>query len=928
MVQARTDSPRCPESQPHTTKEDLRQPASLSFLEQLNPQQREAVETTDGPVLILAGAGSGKTRVITYRIAYLIEHMGVMPESILAVTFTNKAAAEMVERVEKIVGGLSIAKPVISTFHSFCVRVLRRDIEALRIPSTVPGQPPIGHTKNFVIYDESDQQSIVKSIMKRLGLDDKQLTPRTVLGRISWAKNHMLDPQEIYLQSADPKVERVAHIYEEYRKELRRANALDFDDLLLEALRLLKSVTAVREYYNRRFQYVLVDEYQDTNRPQYELMRLLAGTQHNICAVGDEDQSIYSWRGADIRNILEFEKDFPEAKIIRLEQNYRSTQCILEAASAVVANNIKRKGKNLWTSRQGGAKVGYYEAPDGENEALFVADRISKYLREAHQNGTETPRAAVLYRTNSQSRLFEEAMRRYQLKYHVVGGFSFYERSEIKDMISYLKVVQNPDDSVSLLRVINTPARGIGKTTIETIERLALETGLSLWGALGQTIERQLLPPRALQALRIFRDLIEDARAMREGTYVERLAQTAADQSVEGQLTSAVQRGGASPAIEISASADAVDTTQFDPMAFDFGDPEPEDSAISFSPDDTAEATSPGESADTAEAVPGFRAPGEAAHTAELLKFLIDRTRYIALLEEEDTPEAYSRIENLRELVNAAMDSKDRGETLDEFLDHAALVSDADGYDQNARITLMTLHAAKGLEFPLVFLAGMEEGLFPHSRTLTEADDMEEERRLCYVGMTRAMDTLVLSRAIYRRRYGTDLPEASVPSRFLEEVPAQLIEDVGSKRRPANSYASNSYAARGYSRPGSSGIRHDDHTSTHYSYEDEDQSASWGAKARAAKAKPAAPCPSYNSIDNIADFFASRGKKFNLPKTPVEEPKGKRGFRPGQRVRHPKYGEGTVYQREGDGEDAKITVQFPRFGLKKLVEKYAQLEKA
>jgi len=394
-----------------------------SFLNQLNSQQREAVETSDGPVLILAGAGSGKTRVITYRIAYLIEHMGVMPESILAVTFTNKAAAEMVERVEKIVGGMSIAKPVISTFHSFCVRVLRRDVEALRIPSTVPGQPPIGHTKNFVIYDESDQQSVVKSIMKRLGLDDKQLTPRNVLGRISWAKNHMLDPQEVYLQSADPKVERVAHIYEEYRKELRRANALDFDDLLLEALRLLKSVAAVREYYNRRFQYVLVDEYQDTNRPQYELMRLLAGTRHNICAVGDEDQSIYSWRGADIRNILEFEKDFPEAKIIRLEQNYRSTQCILEAASAVVANNVKRKGKNLWTSRQGGAKVGYYEAPDGENEALFVADRISRYLREAHQHGTEQPRAAVLYRTNSQSRLFEEAMRRYQLKYHVVGGF-------------------------------------------------------------------------------------------------------------------------------------------------------------------------------------------------------------------------------------------------------------------------------------------------------------------------------------------------------------------------------------------------------------------------------------------------------------------------------------------------------------------------
>ena len=900
-----------------------------SFLDQLNPQQREAVETSEGPVLILAGAGSGKTRVITYRIAYLIEHMGVMPESILAVTFTNKAAAEMVERVERIVGGMSIAKPVISTFHSFCVRVLRRDIEALRIPSTVPGQPPIGHTKNFVIYDESDQQSIVKSIMKRLGLDDKQLTPRMVLGRISWAKNHMLDPQEVYLESADPKVERIAHIYEEYRKELRRANALDFDDLLLEALRLLKSAPAVREYYNRRFQYVLVDEYQDTNRPQYELMRLLAGTGHNICAVGDEDQSIYSWRGADIRNILEFEKDFPEAKIIRLEQNYRSTQCILEAASAVVANNIKRKGKNLWTARQGGAKVGYYEAPDGENEALFVADRISKYLREAHQHGTEKPRAAVLYRTNSQSRLFEEAMRRYQLKYHVVGGFSFYERSEIKDMISYLKVIHNPDDSVSLLRVINTPARGIGKTTIETIERIALETGLSLWGAVGETLKRQLLPQRALQALKNFYDLIEDARAMQAGTYVERLEQTSTEPATPtwGQPPSAAQRERAAQPAEIAASAEADDeTTEFDPMAFDFGDPDPEeDSDTSFNPEAVAEEVTPVEAIEAGnEAIPGFRAPGEAAHTAELLKFLIDRTRYIALLEEEDTPEAYSRIENLRELVNAAMDSKDRGETLDEFLDHAALVSDADAYDQSAQITLMTLHAAKGLEFPLVFLAGLEEGLFPHSRTLTEADDMEEERRLCYVGMTRAMDTLVLSRAVYRRRYGTDLPEASVPSRFLEEVPGQLLEELGAKRRAANAYT----ATGSYGRGASSNAHHDDHSSTHYSYEDEDQSATWDAKARAVKAKPSSPTPSYNSIDNIADFFASRGKKFNLPKPPIEEPKGKRGFRPGQRVRHPKYGEGTVYQREGDGEDAKITVQFPRFGLKKLVEKYAQLERA
>ena len=897
----------------------------MSFLDELNPQQREAVETTDGPVLILAGAGSGKTRVITFRIAYLIERMGVMPESILAVTFTNKAASEMVERVEKLVGGLSVAKPLISTFHSFCVRVLRRDIEALRIPSTVPGQPPIGLTKNFVIYDESDQQQVVKGVMRRLGLDDKQLTPRNVLSRISWAKNHMLDPQEIYLQSGDPKTERIAHIFEEYRKELRKANAMDFDDLLLEAMRLLKSVATVREYYNRRFQYLLVDEYQDTNRPQYELMRLLAGGGHNVCAVGDEDQSIYSWRGADIRNILEFERDFPEAKIVRLEENYRSTQNILGAASAVVANNVRRKGKNLWTARQGGAKIGYYEAPDGENEALFAADTINRYVRQAGENG-ETARAAVLYRTNSQSRLFEEAMRRYQLKYHVVGGFSFYERAEIKDMISYLKVIQNPDDSVSLLRVINTPVRGIGKTTIEMLERLALETGLSMWGAVGEAITRQLLPARALAALKSFWALIEDGRAMLAGTFRERVEETVSAKS-GGDAGADVAELRSAGIGEAPVHTQPGDDTDFDPGNFSF------DFAAS---DSTGEDARPSTDEVGDEAVEAFRTPGAAANTAEILKFLIDRTGYIKQLEEEDTPESYSRIENLRELVNAAMDSRDRGETLDEFLDHAALVSDADQYDEHAQITLMTLHAAKGLEFPLVVLAGMEEGLFPHSRTMLEPDSIEEERRLCYVGMTRAMDTLILSRAVYRRRYGTDMPEASVASRFLEEVPPQLVEELGGSRakarasrprphgdrvgrgalaRPAGPFDS----AQGRLRPAAA-------ENTHYSYEDEDQSAAWNP-ARV-KPKTATPLGNYNSIDNIAEFFASRGKKFNVPKMPSEEPKGRRGFRPGQKVKHPKYGEGTVYRREGDGEDAKITVQFPRFGLKKLVERYAQLEKA
>ena len=914
----------------------------LSFLSQLNPQQREAVETVDGPVLILAGAGSGKTRVITYRIAYLIEHAGAMPESILAVTFTNKAAAEMTERVEKIVGGSTIAKPVISTFHSFCVRMLRRDIEALQIPSVVPGQKPIGHTKSFVIYDETDQQQVTKSIMKRLGIDDKELTPRAVLSHISWAKNHMLDPQEVYLNSADPKTERIAHIYQEYRKELRKANALDFDDLLLEAVRLLKSAAHVREYYNRKFQYILVDEYQDTNRPQYELMRMLAGDRHNVCAVGDEDQSIYSWRGADIRNILEFEKDFPEAKIVRLEQNYRSTQNILQAASAVVANNVRRKGKNLWTSRQGGTKVGFYEAPDGENEALFAADSIAKYVREATERG-EDPKAAVLYRTNSQSRLFEEAMRRYQLKYHVVGGFSFYERAEIKDLISYVKLIHNPDDSVSLMRVINTPPRGIGKTTMEVVERLALETGLSLWGAIGEAVQRNLLPARALQALKSFRDLIEDARAMAAGTYAERLQESAVEDGRLSLQNHDLEARASSPVQRSEAPQEEYET-EFDPAAFDFGghhEIRAESSAqngemeiageeTTFDPADLAGAAS--DASETGEGdqnapIEGFRAPGDAANTAEILKFLIDRTGYIKILEEEDSPEAYSRVENIRELVNAAMDSKDRGETLDQFLDHAALVSDADAYDERAQITLMTLHAAKGLEFPLVFLCGLEEGLFPHSRTFLNPDDIEEERRLCYVGMTRAMDQLIITRAVYRRRYGTDMPEASVPSRFLEEIPSGLMEELGTTRsRVGRTFVSDKGPYEGAHRAnygsGSYGGGRTGTSDPHYAYEDEDQSAAWkDPQPQATKS------PRYNSIDNIAEFFASRGKKFSLPKVQVEEPKGKRGFRPGQKVRHPKYGEGTVYQREGDGEEAKITVQFPRFGLKKLVEKYAQLER-
>jgi DNA helicase-2/ATP-dependent DNA helicase PcrA len=901
------------------------------LLDKLNPQQRAGVENVDGPVLILAGAGSGKTRVITHRIAYLIQERGVAPDSILAVTFTNKAAKEMAERVDALIGHSTLAKPLLATFHSFCVRMLRRDIETLRIGDQ-------GLTKSFNIYDENEQQAVVKQIMRRMNLDTKQLTPRTVLSKISWAKNHMIDPQEFYLQSADDNSERIAHIFEAYRKDLRTNNALDFDDLLLEAVRLLKSSAEVRERYNRRYQYLLIDEYQDTNRPQYELMKLLAGPAQNVCVVGDEDQSIYSWRGADIRNILEFEKDFPTAQTIRLEQNYRSTQVILEAAGAVVARNAQRKGKQLWTAREGGSLIGYYEAPDGENEALFIADSISKYLRKAGESDDQ-PRAAVLYRTNSQSRLVEEAMRRYGISYTMVGGFSFYERAEIKDLLSYLKLVKNPNDSIALQRCINTPPRGIGKTTLETIERIALETGSSSWNAISHARREKLLSARALHALADFQQLIEDARAMLEPNFADKLSE---DIAPEAEL----EADTSFPAEESSEAPNTNFDTSFD-TSFDFGEatqttlaltPADEDAAdfnpTSFNPfaseapaKPTASKTTP--AATTGEPDPdphaeAFRKPGDPATLPELIKFLIDRSGYIRALEDEGTPESFSRIENLKELANAAQDAQERGETLDEFLDHAALVSDADQYNADARVTLMTLHAAKGLEFPMVVLAGLEEGLFPHSRTLSDPNQMEEERRLCYVGLTRAMDSLILTRARYRRRYGNDSPEMSTPSRFLEEIPFALIDDLGGTL--ANSIAGNSTYSSG-------GSRYDD-SPRHYSYEDEDQSAAYpAANPYPSRNRAKAPPSGSGSLDNIAQFFGGRGKphpaahKPARPKLDVPEPTGATTLRNGTRVRHPKYGEGVVFRREGDGENAKVTVQFAKFGVKKLVEKFAQLER-
>ena len=752
-------------------------------------------------MLLLAGAGSGKTRVITHRIAHLTEAHHVPGPCILAVTFTNKAADEMRQRVYELLGGISSREgPLVSTFHSFCVRLLRRDGARL-------ADIRAGFTPKFTIYDEDDQLAVIKSVFKALGLDEKFMQYRAVGSWISHKKSSKSTPEEIYAASTDQKTSQLASIYERYEARLRQANALDFDDLLLEAVRLLAHDADLRRQYNRRFEFVMIDEYQDTNRSQYELMRLLTEQRKNVAVVGDEDQSIYSWRGADIRNILDFERDFPNAAVIRLEQNYRSTKNILDAASAVVSNNTERKGKWLWTEAGTGARIGRFEAFDGEQEALFIADKIENLLAANPEE-----RIAVLYRTNFQSRQIEEALRRYGRSYVVLGGFSFYQRAEIKDTLAYLKILASPHDSVSLLRVINTPARGIGKGTIEQIEQYALDHDLSVWSAIGRMLDENAFPTRAQASLQVFRAMIQDLAAML--------------------------------------------------------------------------ATAP---------------------VRDILEAILERTGYMAMLEAGKDPDSESRVANLAELVNAASEAGERGEGVAEFLDHAALVSETDNLDERATISLLTLHNAKGLEFPNVFLAGMEEGLFPHSRALDSKAAMEEERRLCYVGMTRAQKRLFLTSARYRRRWGGGQTEASIPSRFLSEVPAGLIDDLNPRKRaPQVDLFAEQHEVR--------------ETARRNLYTGK----------------------TYNSVENIQQFFADRGKTMPpapgrtpqpaparipqpVPRANVPPPR-KKGLRAGATVRHPKYGLGTILRREGEGEDAKLTVSFQGYGLKKLIEKYAGIE--
>ena len=795
-------------------------PRDMDFLAGLNPQQREAAEHFEGPLLILAGAGSGKTRVITHRICHLIQARGVAGGAILAVTFTNKAAGEMRDRVTRLLGSdSSLEAPLISTFHSFCVRLLRRDGDAL-----APLRP--GFTRNFQIYDDDDQVAVLKRVYKQLGIAEEFLKPRAALSIISRGKNHAQTPQDFYEQAASPQAERLAKVFEEYENGLREANALDFDDLLLEGVRLLGHDAATREWYSRRYRFLMVDEYQDTNRTQYELMRLLASKHSNVVVVGDEDQSIYGWRGADIRNILDFEKDFPGAQVIRLEQNYRSTKTILDAAGAVVANNIARKGKWLWTEAGAGTPIGVFEADDGEQEALFIAETIDKLLR-----AEPASHVAVLYRTNFQSRQIEEALRRYGRKYKVVGGFSFYQRAEVKDALAYVKLLVNGRDNVALLRILNVPARGVGKTSVEQLEKLAGERRISLWEAITQGSDEHKFGARAEAALGAFRRVIE---RLREGL------------------------------------------------------------------------------------------PGQA-------------------------PEAKSKLGNLQELMAAAADAAARGESMEEFLDHAALVSDADQVDETAPVSLLTMHNAKGLEFPVVFIAGVEEGLFPHSRSRDSEEQLEEERRLCYVAMTRARQRLYVSHARNRRRYGGSPPEPCTPSRFLKEIPAHLVEILSARR--ADPYQ--------------------------VELSDEQQMVREVARRNTYTGK------TYNSLDHISQFFAERGIQTNPPRpaapgraaessyaggarvsgpaprprvepaagaskaasspesaaknasfavNPAAGPKPatpvKRGgtIRAGATVSHPKYGQGLVLRKEGEGEDAKLTVSFSGHGLKKLVARYASLK--
>ncbi|HVB99653.1 MAG TPA: UvrD-helicase domain-containing protein [Candidatus Dormibacteraeota bacterium] len=741
----------------------------MSLLDDLNPGQRKAVEAAK-PVVVVAGAGTGKTRVITYRVAWLISQ-GVRPEAILAVTFTNKAATEMKERIRALVPEAGAA-PWVGTFHSFCARLLRQD------------GPLIGIPRDFAIYDDEDQTSVVRQALRRLGRDERQFSPRSLREPISYAKNNGWDSERMRMEADrvfDKRARLAADVFDFYVAALKQAGALDFDDLLLEAVRLLRSGDEARARWRGRFEHIVVDEFQDVNEKQYEMVRLLAGENSCVCVVGDEDQSIYSWRGADPGILQRFLEDFPGAEVLRVETNYRSTQTILDAAAAVVAHNSGRLGKNLTATRTGEQLVRLQEAIDGTGEAATVVHEIGRLLRKEPEASV-----AILYRTNFQSRPFEEACRRAGLVFRLVGGFSFYQRAEVKDLLAYARMMINPDDDVALARVINTPVRGIGEKTVESLRAAAAEDKISLWAALVAASEAA--SNRTAAALAAFRQLIE-----------------------------------------------------------------------------------------------GLRAGWENRRPAELLRELAGRTGYLESLEQQDRAEFTDRASNVKELVSAAEEAEEQGETLLSFLDRAALVSDADSYDAHAPVTLITLHSAKGLEFDHVFLVGMEENLFPHARSMASEAALEEERRLCYVGMTRARRTLTLTRAHYRRSYDRRSQTATMPSRFLAEVPEKLMETVAAPTGGEGSGVSFSPSAM----------------------RQPDRSTHWAGNQAGDRAG--------ETFDEAPRFASRLG---GTPKTLI-----------GRKVRHPTFGLGTIVDVESDGEDRRFTVSFARHGTRKLIERYAKLER-
>jgi ATP-dependent DNA helicase UvrD/PcrA len=752
----------------------------LNLLDDLNPEQRLAAETTEGPVLILAGAGTGKTRAITYRMAHLIAR-GVPAEAILAVTFTNKAAEEMQRRVSDLLlrAGVSPSQPWLSTFHSLCARLLRREA------------PNAGLPRDFAIYDDDDQLAAVKLAMTKMAINDESLTPRNILSRISYAKNHGKTPDMLRGEAIDKDGRRVADVFAAYEKLLQHSNALDFDDLLLRSVRLLREAPVVREKWQARFQYIHVDEYQDTNRVQYDLLRLFTGPKHNVCVVGDEDQSIYRWRGADVSILLSFSRDFPGAQVVKLERNYRSTQNILDAAAGVVANNPERLGKSLSATKGKGASLRYFEARDAQAEAEFVAGDLERIL-----NDDPAQTCAVEYRTNFQSRAFEEVFRRQGLRYKLVGGFSFYNRAEVKDALAYVRLTMHPEDDISLLRVLNLPPRGIGKITVDALREAARADDTSLWAAAEKLISGAA-SGRATTPLRSFQELI---RKLREAMAVK------------------------------------------EPPAF--------------------------------------------------LRNVLEESGYMDMLKDRNTPEDVARLENLEELTRAVAESMEAGEIFTDFLDAAALVSDADSFEDRPGVTLITLHSTKGLEFDHVFLTGMEEGICPHGRSLNEEKGIEEERRLVYVGMTRARTSLTLTRAVYRRIFGNEQQlRASLPSRFLAEIPGELVEtmrgsmaEIGETRRyepdPEYSYSADEFLRRVRGKP---------------------------------TLVTSAPKPS-RSGNSYGRSVVRRGADAN----PML----------GRKVRHPNYGVGTIVGVEGDEEDRRVSVSFPGRGTKKFIERYAQLEPA